>query len=95
MWDTDHDSKSACGPCAETRDRTFSKEQSAGLELAKSILLAGKGHVPTCAELQCTQFFTEKLPPAAVGMATAAAAKPVSEQRTSGVRKLHAHLEQL
>lgn len=80
---------------AETRDRTFTKEQAAGLSLAKEILLAKKDHVPACAELQQSQFFNEQLPGGAQGMTAAAVDRPGSAERAAGVRMLQSVLEQL
>ena len=80
---------------AESPDRAFTKEQRAGLALAKEILLAEKGRVPACVELQQSQFFIEQLPAAAQGMTEAAVERPASEARAAGSRMVQSQLEQL
>jgi hypothetical protein len=82
-------------PHAETKEGIFTPEQCAGLGLAKRILLAEKGRVPTCAELQRSEFFTEALPEGAEGMTSAAVTRQACPERVEAIRQLALTLKQM
>lgn len=78
----------AAGRC---QDRA-SPEAQAALALAKRVLLARAGEVPTCVALQREGFFTEQLPPGALQMNADRLRLPPPSARAAGCAALLSQL---